>query len=85
MKSRNCHHANPEPSALSAMKNGQQVVTFASDVDNNVDNNDSLAFSWYMELEKGDKIRLKTTAGTFSCFKFAACIFNGRLLSASEI
>ena len=54
---------------MSFEKNGQKEVEFLGG-----------DFSCYLELEKGDKIRLKVTAGTFSCFEFAACIFNGRLV-----
>ena len=41
---------------------------------------DTLSFSWIMELQEADKIRLKAKSGTFLCQGGRGCTFNGKFI-----
>ena len=41
---------------------------------------DTLSFSWTMELQEADKIRLKAKSGTFLCQGGRGCTFNGKFI-----
>ena len=68
-------------SVFAVHKNGAQVLSlYTRDQDSEV----TLSFSWIMELQHGDTIRLKVESGRFTCGSPFNCIFNGKLLLYSD-
>ena len=64
-------------SVFAVHKNGAQVLSlYTRDQDSEV----TLSFSWIMELQHGDTIRLKVESGRFTCGSPYNCIFNGKLI-----
>ena len=62
------------------MKNGIEELSYDS-----CDNwNDSLAFNWILELQKGDVMQLKVASGHFYCRPdvdiYGGCILNGKFI-----
>ena len=72
------YHNTAGSSDLTVEHNGAQVLIFRSFDD--ADAEDTLSFSWIMELQQGDVVRLKVTRGSFSCSSSANCIFSGKYI-----
>ena len=75
--SASAYHYDQGENRLSVMKNGQKELEFGSYARIANDNDDTLTFSWMMELETGDNVHLKVTAGRFYC---GNCIFSGEFV-----
>ena len=41
---------------------------------------DVLSFTWMMELQHGENISLKVTAGRFACYEYRNCMFSGKFI-----
>ena len=61
-------------------KNKYKVLEFTSASETINGNDDNLSFSWIMELQQGDTIRLKVTAGMFSAGYDCNWTFNGKFV-----
>lgn len=76
--SASAYHYDQGQNRLSVMKNGQKELDFSSYARETNDNCDTLTFSWMMELEAGDNVRIKVTSGRFICGSVYNCIFSGK-------
>ena len=75
-------YANEIENKMSVEKNDQIELEFWAHMPTHTDY-DTLSFSWITELQQGDKIRLKVTAGHFYCAASYVCIFNGKFIRQS--
>ena len=73
-------HGNKGFNSLIVEKSGIQVLKFSARADSDSSNDDTLSFSWIMELHQGDTIRLKVTAGRFVASSTYNWIFNGKFI-----
>ena len=62
------------------MKNGQKELEFSTYTHRLEHSDDTLTFSWMMELEAGDNVRLKVTFGSFYCGSRENCNFSGEFV-----
>ena len=60
-------------SSLTVQHNDADVVSFWTY------SYDTLSFSWVMDLQQGDIIRLRNPQGRFQCFDDYDCIFSGKI------
>ena len=68
-------------SRISVEKNGISELKFSTWENTGGDySDDTLTFSWIMELKQKDIIRLKVTDGRFYCGSPNGCIFNGKYI-----
>ena len=69
---------------LAVVKNGAEFIQFQdyTIANTNTPPDFTLTFNWFMELEKGDNVRLQVVAGQFICGGEGAnnCIFNGKYI-----
>ena len=66
---------------LSVEKNNIQILQFRSYSETEYGNTDTLSFSWIMEIQQGDTVRLKVADdGTFSAYTYANWTFNGKFI-----
>ena len=72
------YHYFERSSDLTVEHNGAQVLIFRSFDD--ADAEDTLSFSWIMELKQGDVVRIKVTNGLFYCGTINYCIFSGKYI-----
>ena len=68
--------ATIDPAFLAVEHNGAIVLSFYT-----YSPDDALSFSWIMELQQGDTVRLKVTSGAFNCGPNYNCIFSGKLIN----
>ena len=71
-------YSGKKDNRISVNKNGKNEVIFRAythDLDH-----DTLSFSWIMELNKGDQIRLLVTVGHFYCNSQYTCMFDGKFI-----
>ena len=74
------HHMDKGESTLRIEKNNIKVLDFSTYTDTDNGNDDTLSFSWIMELQQGDTIRLKVTRGGFRAASYFNWTFNGKFI-----
>ena len=74
------HHITSGSHHLIVEKSNHQVLEFFSHAEYEDSNDDPLSFSWIMELQQGDTVRLKVTAGIFHAESYAYWMFNGKFI-----
>ena len=67
-------------SRISVEKNGVDELMFTTWEKSSDYSDDTLTFSWIMELKQKDIIRLKVIDGAFNCGSSSGCIFNGKYI-----
>jgi len=76
-------NANKNENRMSIEKNDNKELEFLAYTPGSSYDYDTLSFSWINELQQGDKIRLRVTAGHFFCSTTYVCIFNGKFIRQS--
>lgn len=74
------YHGNQGSDNLIVEKNNIQVLAFHANAETGNGNDDTLSFTWIMELQQGDTVRLKVTKGTFRAASNANWTFNGKFI-----
>ena len=73
------YHAEETDNAIIVEKNGIKELEFRAFFDFNTFQ-DTLSFTWMSKLKGGDHIRLKVSAGSFSCRPYQNCVFSGKMM-----
>ena len=66
--------------SLVVEKNNIKILEFNSNQATVAGNDDTLSFSWIVELEQGDTIRLKVSNGRFTAYSYYNWMFNGKFI-----
>ena len=74
------YHSAAGSSDLTVEHNDALVLSFHTWERTGDYSDDTLSFSWIMELQQGDVVRLKVSSGRFYCGPNYNCIFSGKYI-----